>query len=300
MPLAQSGRDDQLRHITAERLLRRIAEGHLRGMVERQHSAARVDGDDCVEGRGQHRLEERRESLLSGWLRQGVTTYAVTADFSTPSAVVAEDQPLLRDGIASLLELNGFRVVGRCENATDLLVKVRSYTPDVAVVDIRMPPTYRDEGLQAAAEIRADHPDTGVLVLSQHIEPEHAARLVASDASGIGYLLKERVRDGDDFIDAVRRVASGGTAFDPQVIAALVAGKGHTATERLSERELQVLSLMAEGLSNAAIGGRLYLSPRAVERDISTIFTKLDLTATDIHNRRVLAVLSFLGVRPPQ
>jgi DNA-binding NarL/FixJ family response regulator len=211
---------------------------------------------------------------------------------------VAEDQPLLRDGIASLLELGGFDVVGRCENAEDLLLKVRSYAPDVAVVDIRMPPTHRDEGLRAAAAIKAGHPGTGVLVLSQHVEPEHAARLIAGDPSGIGYLLKERVRDGDDFIDAVRRVAAGGTAFDPQVIAALVAGKGHTANERLSERELQVLSLMAEGLSNAAIGAKLYLSARAVERDISSIFTKLELPTTDVHNRRVLAVLAFLGVRP--
>ena len=218
-------------------------------------------------------------------------------DASTLSVVIAEDQPLLRDGIASLLELHGLNVVGRCENAEELLLKVRSYAPDVAVVDIRMPPTYRDEGLQAAAEIRADHPSTGVLVLSQHVEPEYAARLVARDASGVGYLLKERVSDGDAFVDAVRRVASGGTAFDPQVIAALVAGKGHTASERLSERELQVLSLMAEGLSNAAIGSKLYLSPRAVERDISAIFAKLDLPATDVHNRRVLAVLAFLGIR---
>lgn len=211
--------------------------------------------------------------------------------------VIAEDQSLLRDGIASLLELHGLNVVGRCENAEDLLLKVRSYAPDVAVVDIRMPPTFRDEGLQAAAEIRADHPGTGVLVLSQHVEPEYAARLVGRDASGVGYLLKERVTDGDAFVDAVRRVASGGTAFDPQVIAVLVAGKGHTASERLSERELQVLSLMAEGLSNAAIGSKLYLSPRAVERDITAIFTKLDLPATDVHNRRVLAVLAFLGIR---
>ena len=211
--------------------------------------------------------------------------------------MVAEDQPLLRDGIASLLELSGAKVVGRCANAADLLLKVRSYAPDVAVVDIRMPPTFSDEGLRAAAEIRASQPGTGVLVLSQHVEPEYAARLVAADASGIGYLLKERVRDGDTFIDAVARVADGGTAFDPQVISALVAGKGHTATERLTDREVKVLSLMAEGLSNAAIGHSLYLSARAVERDISAIFTKLDLPATDAHNRRVLAVLSFLGLQ---
>ena len=211
--------------------------------------------------------------------------------------MVAEDQPLLRDGIASLLELSGAKVVGRCANAADLLLKVRSYAPDVAVVDIRMPPTFSDEGLRAAAEIRASQPGTGVLVLSQHVEPEYAARLVAADASGVGYLLKERVRDGDTFIDAVARVADGGTAFDPQVISALVAGKGHTATERLTDREVKVLSLMAEGLSNAAIGRSLYLSARAVERDISAIFTKLDLPATDAHNRRVLAVLSFLGLQ---
>ena len=212
--------------------------------------------------------------------------------------MVAEDQPLLRDGIASLLELSGAKVVGRCANAADLLLKVRSYAPDVAVVDIRMPPTFSDEGLRAAAEIRASQPGTGVLVLSQHVEPEYAARLVAADASGVGYLLKERVRDGDTFIDAVARVADGGTAFDPQVISALVAGKGHTSTERLTEREIKVLSLMAEGLSNAAIGRSLYLSARAVERDISAIFSKLDLPATDAHNRRVLAVLSFLGLQP--
>jgi DNA-binding NarL/FixJ family response regulator len=224
----------------------------------------------------------------------------VTGDDGTLTAVVAEDHPLLRDGIASLLELGGIRVVGRCENAEQLLVKVRSHAPDVAIVDVRMPPTFRDEGLRAAADIRDRYPGTAVLVLSQHVEPEHAARLVARDANGIGYLLKERVRDGDEFIDAVRRVAEGGTAFDQQVIAALVAGKGHTASERLSERELQVLSLMAEGLSNAAIGSRLFLSPRAVERDISAVFTKLGLPATDAHNRRVLAVLSFLGVQPPR
>jgi DNA-binding NarL/FixJ family response regulator len=221
----------------------------------------------------------------------------VSDDRSTLRAVVAEDQPLLRDGIASLLELGGIEVVGRCDNADDLLLKVRSYAPHVAIVDIRMPPTHTDEGLRAAADIRARHPGTGVLVLSQHVEPEYAARLVVCDARGVGYLLKETVRNGESFLDAVERVASGGTAFDPQVISALVAGRGHTATERLSERELQVLTLMAQGLSNAAIATRVFLSPRAVERDISAIFSKLDLPATDEHNRRVLAVLAFLGLR---
>ncbi len=215
----------------------------------------------------------------------------------TIRVVIAEDQPLLRDAVASLLELSGFTVVGRCPDAADLLLKVRSYRPDVAIVDIRMPPTYTDEGLRAATEIRAQYPETSVLVLSSHIAPDQAARLVADNAQGVGYLLKERVRDGDTFIDAVRRVVAGETVFDPQVIAALVAGKGHTASERLTERELQVLSLMAEGLSNAAIGTAVHLSERAVERDISAIFTKLDLPATDSRNRRVLAVLSFLGIQ---
>jgi len=222
----------------------------------------------------------------------------MTGDSSALRAVVADDHPLLRDGIASLLELSGITVVGRCEDADDLLLKVRSYRPDIAIVDIRMPPSFSDEGLRAAIAIREQHPETAVLVLSQHVEPEHATRLVAKDPNGIGYLLKERVRDGDSFIDAVVRVAAGETAFDPQVIAALVAGKGHAARQRLGERELQVLSLMAEGLSNAAIGKRVHLSPRAVERDISTIFTKLELPQTDAHNRRVLAVLSFLGIQP--
>lgn len=215
----------------------------------------------------------------------------------TIRVVIAEDQPLLRDAIASLLESSGLDVVGRCPDAADLLLKVRSYRPDIAITDIRMPPTFTDEGLRAAIEIRARYPESAVLVLSQHVAPDQAARLVAENAEGVGYLLKERVRDGDSFIDAVRRVAAGETVFDSQVIATLVAGKGHTASDRLTERELRVLSLMAEGLSNAAIGAEVHLSERAVERDISGIFTKLDLPVTDSHNRRVLAVLSFLGVQ---
>jgi DNA-binding NarL/FixJ family response regulator len=211
-------------------------------------------------------------------------------------AVVAEDQALLRDAVSSMLELGGVRVVARCSDADELLRAVREHEPDVAIVDIRMPPSFTDEGLQAAAEIRRTHPRTAVLVLSQHVEPEHAAVLAADGAGGVGYLLKERVRDGESFVDAVDRVARGGTAFDPHVISALVSGQDRTALERLSERELEVLSLMAEGLSNAAIGKRVFLSARAVEREITSIFTKLDLPASDAHNRRVLAVLSFLGV----
>jgi DNA-binding NarL/FixJ family response regulator len=217
---------------------------------------------------------------------------------SSLKVVLAEDQPLLRDAIASLLETAGVVVVARCGTADDLLRDVASHDPDVAIVDIRMPPTFTDEGLRAAAAIRAEHPTTGVLVLSQHVEPDYVARLAADDASGLGYLLKERVRDGETFVDAVRRVAGGGTAFDPQVIETLVNGRGHSAIELLSGRELETLSLMAQGLSNAAIAEQLHLSTRAVEREISSVFAKLELPGTDAHNRRVLAVLAFLGVRP--
>jgi DNA-binding NarL/FixJ family response regulator len=220
----------------------------------------------------------------------------VTQGGNPPSVVVAEDQPLLRDGIASLLAVGGFRVVGTVGDADALLDSVRELAPDVAVVDIRMPPTFTDDGLRAAAEIRREHPATSVLVLSQHVEPQQAAQLVGDDASGFGYLLKERVRDGDAFLDAVRRVAEGGTAFDPQVVAALVTGKGY-ATDALAERELRVLALVAEGLSNVAIAARLGFSARAVERDITSIFETLDLPPDDARNRRVLAVLAFLGVQ---
>jgi DNA-binding NarL/FixJ family response regulator len=216
-----------------------------------------------------------------------------------PSAVVAEDQPLLRDGIASLLAAGGFHVVGTCGDADALVEMVGELEPDVAVVDIRMPPTFTDDGLRAAAEIRRAHGGTSVLVLSQHVEPEQAAQLVGDDASGFGYLLKERVRDGEAFLDAVRRVAEGGTAFDPQVVAALVTGKRY-ATDALGEREVRVLGLVAEGLSNAAIAERLGVSTRVVERDISAIFETLRLPPDEAHNRRVLAVLAFLGVQRPR
>ena len=220
-------------------------------------------------------------------------------DGSTVTAVLAEDQPLLRDAIASLLELRSVRVLARCGTSEELLRAVRELRPAVAIVDIRMPPTFTDEGLRAARHIRERHAETGVLVLAQHVEPEHAAALVDDDASGLGYLLKERVADGESFVDAVHRVASGGTAFDPQVVAVLVAGKRRGALEILDERQLQVLSLMAEGLSNAAISSRLHLGSRAVEREISAVFSRLSLPDTHEHNRRVLAVLAYLGISGP-
>jgi DNA-binding NarL/FixJ family response regulator len=209
--------------------------------------------------------------------------------------IVADDNALLREGIASLLEDVGHEVVARAASADELLLKVRSYTPDVAIVDVRMPPGHTDDGLRAAAEIRRTHPDVAVLVLSQHLEPSYMLELVGDDASGVGYLLKDRVRDVAEFVDAVARVAAGGTAFDPEVVKSLVGGRRRSVVDELSERERDVLMQIAEGRSNRAIGKRLYLSPRAVERHVQGIFEKLGLTESEDDNRRVLAVLALLG-----
>jgi DNA-binding NarL/FixJ family response regulator len=209
--------------------------------------------------------------------------------------LVADDNALLREGIASLLEDAGHEVVARAASADELLLKVRSYTPDVAIVDVRMPPGHTDDGLRAAAEIRRTHPDVAVLVLSQHLEPSYMLELVGDDASGVGYLLKDRVRDVAEFVDAVVRVAAGGTAFDPEVVKSLVGGRRRSVVDELSDRERDVLMQIAEGRSNRAIGKRLYLSPRAVERHVQGIFEKLGLTESEDDNRRVLAVLALLG-----
>jgi DNA-binding NarL/FixJ family response regulator len=208
--------------------------------------------------------------------------------------VVAEDDALLREGIASLLRDAGHQVVGRVGDADDLMLKVRSYLPDVAIVDVRMPPRYADDGLLAAAEIRRLHPTVAVLVLSQHLEPAYMLELVGDDASGVGYLLKDRVRDVGEFVDAVERVAGGGTAFDPGVVSSLVKGQRGTQLDELTERERSVLSLIAEGRSNRAIAKQLYLSPRAIERHVQAIFQKLALPDSEDDNRRVLAVLALL------
>jgi DNA-binding NarL/FixJ family response regulator len=209
--------------------------------------------------------------------------------------VVADDDALLREGIAALLKDAGHAVVGRARDAPDLLLKVRSYVPDVAIVDVRMPPGNLDDGLRAAVEIRRAHPTVSVLVLSQHLEPTYMLELVGDDASGVGYLLKDRVRDVAEFLDAVQRVARGGTAFDPAVVSSLVGGRRKSLLDELSEREREVLSLIAEGRSNRAIARRLYLSPRAVERHVQAVFLKLRLSDTEDDNRRVLAVLALLG-----
>ena len=213
--------------------------------------------------------------------------------------VLADDSVLLREGIAHLLADAGFDVVGQAGDAEQLLLKVRSYTPDVAIVDVRMPPRNVDDGLVAAAEIRRTQPGVGVLVLSQHLEAAYLLELVGESASGVGYLLKDRVRDVAEFLDAVARVAGGGTAFDPEVVKTLVGGQQRTALDELSDRERSVLSLLAEGRSNRAIGKMLFLSTRAVERHVQTIFQKLRLPDTEDDNRRVLAVLALLGHTGP-
>src|SRR5439155_3530887 len=213
----------------------------------------------------------------------------------TLRVVVADDNALLREGIASLLAEAGHEVVGRAVDADDLRLKVRSYTPDIAIVDVRMPPGNADDGIVAAAEIRRTHPSVSVLVLSQHLEPTYMLELVGGDASGVGYLLKDRVRDVGEFVDAVERVAAGGTAFDAEVVRTLVGGHRRSVLDDLSERERDVLSLIAEGRSNRAIGKHLFLSSRAVERDVQAIFRKLGLPESEDDNRRVLAVLALLG-----
>ena len=209
--------------------------------------------------------------------------------------VVADDSALLREGIASLLEDAGHEVVGRSGSADDVIIQVRSSAPDIAIVDVRMPPGNADDGLVAAAEIRSSHPGVAVLVLSQHLEPAYMLELVGDDAAGIGYLLKDRVRDVAEFIDSVERVASGGTAFDPEVVKSLVGGRPRPALEELTERERAVLALVAEGRSNRAIANQLYISSRAVERHVQAIFLKLGLPDSADDNRRVLAVLALLG-----
>jgi DNA-binding NarL/FixJ family response regulator/class 3 adenylate cyclase len=209
--------------------------------------------------------------------------------------VLADDSVLLREGIARLLVEAGFEVVGQSGTPDDLMLKVRSYSPDVAIVDIRMPPTQTDEGLRAAQEIRESHPDVGVLVLSQYVEPAYAMELLAESAEGVGYLLKDRVSDVDEFAAAVRRVAGGGSALDPALVTQLVGRRRqHDPIDELSPREREVLELMAEGRSNAAIGERLFITPRAVEKHITSIFGKLRLPPAAEDHRRVLAVLAFL------
>jgi DNA-binding NarL/FixJ family response regulator len=209
--------------------------------------------------------------------------------------VVADDSVLLREGVVRLLEEHGFEVVGQAGDADDLIRKVRAHKPDVAVVDIRMPPTNTDDGLRAALEIRSELPDTGVLVLSQYVEEGYALDLVGESAGGVGYLLKDRVADVDRFVDSVRRVAEGGSALDPEVVSQLVGrARRDDPLEELTPREREVLTLMAEGRSNNAIAEHMIVTERAVEKHVTSIFGKLGLAPAPEDHRRVLAVLAFL------
>jgi len=209
--------------------------------------------------------------------------------------VLADDALILREGLARLLREAGFEVVGQAGDADALLDLVAELEPDVAIVDIRMPPTHTDEGLRAAREIRERHPDVGVLLLSQYVEPGYAMALLETSAEGVGYLLKDRVADLEQFGTAVRRVADGGSALDPAVVSELVGRKRRDdPLEQLTAREREVLELMAEGRSNQAIAERLFVTLRAVEKHVTSIFTKLGLPASTDDHRRVLAVLAFL------
>ena len=209
--------------------------------------------------------------------------------------VIADDAVLFREGLARVLQAAGIGVTAQVGDGEQLIARVRADPPAAVVVDIRMPPTHTREGLDAAQRIRAEHPQVGVLVLSQYVEPHHAIQLLQDGASGVGYLLKDRVADVNEVVDAVRRVAAGGSVIDPEVVTQLVSRRRtRDPIQELSERERQVLALMAEGRSNQAICERLFLSPKTVEAHVHIIFTRLDLHATPDDHRRVLAVLAFL------
>ncbi|WP_416966657.1 response regulator [Streptomyces sp. 4F14] len=211
-------------------------------------------------------------------------------------AVIAEDSVLLRIGVVKVLELAGFEVVAEVGDAEGLLGAVEEHRPDVAVVDVRMPPGFTDEGVRAALTVRRRWPGTAVLLLSQYVEERYAAELLAAHTTGIGYLLKQRVADVEEFAATVRRVAAGGTALDPQVVSQLLVRRHSDPLDRLTPREREVLELMAGGRSNAGIAGQLVISESAVAKHINSIFAKLDLPRADADHRRVLAVLRFLGV----
>jgi DNA-binding NarL/FixJ family response regulator len=209
--------------------------------------------------------------------------------------VIAEDNPLLRDGIALLLGEHGVEVVAAVPDAGALLAAVAADPPDAAVVDVRMPPTYTDEGLRAALTIRAAYPGVGVLVFSQWVETSYARQLLSENAGRVGYLLKDRIVSTDEFVGALRRVADGGTALDPEVVRQLLAAPAVDAgLARLSDREREILGLLAEGRSNVAIAEALHLVERSVEKHVTAIFTKLDLPQARTDHRRVLAVLRYL------
>jgi DNA-binding NarL/FixJ family response regulator len=214
--------------------------------------------------------------------------------------VLAEDNALLRDGIVLVLADHDIDVVAAADNATDLLAAIAEHRPELAIVDVRMPPSHTDEGIRAALDVRSNHPDTAVLVFSQWVETEYARKLLTENPNKIGYLLKDRVVGTEDFIDAVRRVADGGTALDPEVVRQLLAGPVvDDGLSRLTDRERDILALLAEGRSNQAIADQLHLAIRSVEKHVTSIFTKLDLPPAATDHRRVLAVLRFINATGP-
>jgi DNA-binding NarL/FixJ family response regulator len=223
---------------------------------------------------------------------------ATATEPNTLRVVIVEDHALLREGLVALLTENGIDVVATAEDAPGLLRIVASHKPDLAICDVRLPPTFTDEGIKAAIEARSRQPSLALLVLSQYVEPAYSEELLATGDSGVGYLLKERVSEVRTFIDAVRRVAAGGTALDREVVSSLVRernrGGGDTAIDSLTARERETLELIAQGRTNAAIARELVVTLGAVEKHISSIFAKLDLRATDDDHRRVLAVLAYL------
>lgn len=213
--------------------------------------------------------------------------------------VLADDSLLVREGTARLLSEAGFEIVGQASDGDELRAIVDDAAPDVAIIDIRMPPTFTDEGLRAAAEIRTSHNHIGILVLSHHLEAAFALRILGEGASGMGYLLKDRIADLEDFTDAIRRVARGGSVVDPAVVSRLVAQPAsRDRLHELTKREREVLSLMAEGRSNQAIADRIFVAPTTVEAHIASIFSKLDLLPAPDDHRRVLAVLAYLDAQP--
>jgi DNA-binding NarL/FixJ family response regulator len=212
--------------------------------------------------------------------------------------VIGEDSVLLLAGLTKLLESAGFTVAATAANATELLAAVQEAQPDLVIADVRMPPTHTDEGIRAALAIRAEWPEIAILVLSQYVEERYAADLLSANTSSIGYLLKDRVADVAEFLDALRRVASGGTALDPEVVAQLLVRRGCDPLQALTQRERDVLALMAEGRSNAEIGTALVITDSAVSKHINSIFGKLGLHPGDTGHRRVLAVLRYLGAAP--
>jgi DNA-binding NarL/FixJ family response regulator/class 3 adenylate cyclase len=276
--------------------------GHGGQILASAATFAAVDGIECRD-LGEHRLErlpepERIYQLLADDLPLDFPPLRNTSATVGKSirVTLADDSVLLREGVARLLEESGFEVVAQSGNADDLLRHVGMHKPDVAVVDIRMPPTHTDEGLRAARTIRERFPDTGVLVLSQYVESGYALDLLSESAEGVGYLLKDRVSDVEQFTEAVRRVAEGGSALDPAVVAQLIGRKrADDPLEQLTPREREVLELMAEGRSNQAIADHMFVTLRAVEKHVTSIFSKLDLPASSADHRRVLAVLVFLG-----